>query len=56
MSIPHQHPRLNLLRARDFELFDFVSLGSRQRDGRVRIGDAVLIRRDSDLAADLAWA
>jgi FkbM family methyltransferase len=47
---------LNFLRARDFELFDFVSLGSRQRDGRLRIGDAVLIRRDSDLVADLAWA
>lgn len=46
---------LNFLRARDFELFDFVSLGSRQRDGRLRIGDAVLIRSDSDLIADVAW-
>ena len=47
---------LNFLRARDFELFDFVSLGSRQRDGRLRVGDAVLIRSDSDLVADVGWA
>jgi FkbM family methyltransferase len=47
---------LNFLNARDFELFDFVSLGSRARDGRLRVGDAVLIRRDSDLVADVAWA
>ncbi len=47
---------LNYLQARNFELFDFVSLGSRRRDGRLRVGDAVLIRSDSDLVADLAWA
>ena len=47
---------LNYLSARDFELFDFVSLGSRQRDGRLRIGDAVLVRKDSELLADVNWA
>ena len=47
---------LNFLSARDFELFDFVSLGSRQRDGRLRIGDAVLVRKDSELLADVNWA
>jgi FkbM family methyltransferase len=47
---------LNFLNARDFELFDFVSLGSRQRDGRLRIGDAVLVRKDSELMADVRWA
>lgn len=47
---------LNFLNARDFELFDFVSLGSRQRDGRLRIGDAVLVRKDSELLADVNWA
>ena len=47
---------LNFPSARDFELFDFVSLGSRQRDGRLRIGDAVLVRKDSELLADVNWA
>jgi FkbM family methyltransferase len=47
---------LNFLSARNFELFDFVSLGSRQRDGRLRIGDAVLVRKDSELLADVRWA
>jgi FkbM family methyltransferase len=47
---------LNFLRDRHFELFDFVSLGSRQRDGRLRIGDAVWIRSDSELLADVSWA
>ena len=47
---------LNFLSARDFELFDFVSLGSRRRDGRLRIGDAVLVRKDSALLADVSWA
>ena len=42
--------------SRDFELFAFVSLGSRQRDGRLRIGDAVLVRKDSELLADANWA
>jgi FkbM family methyltransferase len=46
---------LNFLNARDFELFDFVSLGSRQRDGRLRIGDAVLVRKDSTLLSDVGW-
>jgi len=47
---------LNYFKARNFDLFDFVSLGSRRRDGRLRVGDAVPIRSDSDLVADLAWA
>jgi FkbM family methyltransferase len=47
---------LKFLDARGFELFDFVSLGSRRRDGRLRVGDAVLVRSDSELVNDVAWA
>lgn len=47
---------VNFLRARNFALFDFVSLGSRRRDGRLRVGGAVLVRSDSDLVADVSWA
>jgi hypothetical protein len=42
--------------SRDFELFAFVSLGSRQRDGRRRIGDAVLVRKDGELLTDVNGA
>jgi FkbM family methyltransferase len=39
-----------------FELHDFASLFPRRRDGRLRTLDAVFVRRDSPLAADLRWA
>jgi FkbM family methyltransferase len=47
---------VNFLAERGFEIFDVVSLGSRRRDGRLRIGDVVWVRRDSALAADVSWA
>ena len=43
------------LDARDFALFDFAALASRARDLRLRIGDAIFVRRDSPLAKDVSW-
>ena len=43
-----------LLAERGFALFDFASLSSRLRDQRLWLGDAVFIRRDSPLAADIS--
>jgi len=43
------------LDARDFALFDFAALASRARDLRLRIGDAVFVRRSSPLAKDVSW-
>ncbi len=39
-----------------FDLFDIVGLAGRTRDGRLRQGDFVFVRRGSILAADTAWA
>ena len=39
-----------------FVLYDFAALASRRRDGRLRLGDVVFVRRDSALAADDSWA
>jgi FkbM family methyltransferase len=46
---------LVFLEARGFMLYDFDMLSSRQRDRRLRIGDAIFVRRDSALAEDV-WA
>jgi len=43
------------LDARGFALCDFAALASRARDLRLRIGDAIFIRRDSRLAKDVSW-
>ncbi len=43
------------LRSCGFELYDFAALGSRRRDRRLRTGDAVFVRADSPLAADVRW-
>jgi len=43
------------LEARGFALFDFAALGSRARDLRLRIGDAIFVRRDSPLEQDVSW-
>jgi len=43
------------LGARGFALFDFAALGSRARDLRLRIGDAIFVRRDSPLEQDVSW-
>jgi FkbM family methyltransferase len=47
---------LAFVRDRGFELLDIVALGSRRRDGRLRSGDVMFARRDSDLLADVRWA
>ena len=47
---------LSALDAEGFELYDFAALGSRARDGRLRVGDAIFVRRGGTLAADDGWA
>ena len=43
-----------LLNREGFDLFDFASLSSRRRDGRLRMGDSVFVRRESELGGGLA--
>ncbi len=43
------------LAASGFQLYDFATLGARVRDKRLRLGDAIFVRRDSPLAADVGW-
>lgn len=38
-----------------FEMYDVAALGSRPRDGRLRIGDVVFVRQDGALASDRSW-
>jgi hypothetical protein len=38
------------------ELFDVASLTSRPRDGRLRMGDIVFVRRNTPLVRDVSWA
>ena len=42
--------------ANGFDLFDVASLAGRHRDGRLRQGDLIVVRRGSPLLADTAWA
>ncbi|MBI3399839.1 MAG: FkbM family methyltransferase [Acidobacteria bacterium] len=44
-----------VLASHGFELYDFATLGARRRDNRLRLGDPIFVRRDSPLAADVAW-
>jgi len=44
-----------LLAGHGFDLYDFGMLASRPRDRRLRIGDAMFVRRDSPLATDVRW-
>jgi len=39
-----------------FVLYDFAALGSARRNGRLRLGDAVFVRRGSTLVTDDRWA
>jgi FkbM family methyltransferase len=39
-----------------FDLFDIASLSGRPRDNRLREGDLVFVRRDSQISTDIAWA
>lgn len=45
----------SFLRERGFHLYDFASLSGRTRDGRLRMGDAVFVREDSELRRDTSW-
>lgn len=47
---------VNFFDQRGFDLFDVVGLSGRTRDGRLRQGDFVFVRRGSDLSLDGAWA
>lgn len=38
-----------------FDLYDVASLSQRPRDQRLRMGDIVFVRRDSELVADRSW-
>jgi len=44
-----------LMAASGFQLYDFATMGARPRDKRLRQGDAIFVRRDSPLAADVSW-
>jgi FkbM family methyltransferase len=46
---------LAFLRRYGFELYDFAALYPRPRDGRLRMGDVVFVRKDSPLVADTHW-
>lgn len=43
------------LEARDLALYEIASLSGRGRDGRLRMGDAVFVRRGSTLHRDVGW-
>jgi FkbM family methyltransferase len=46
---------LGFLGDRGFELYDFAALSPRPRDRRLKMGDVVFVRRDSELLADRGW-
>jgi FkbM family methyltransferase len=46
---------MNFMRARGFELYDLACLSERPRDMRLRMGDVVFVRADSELMVDTAW-
>lgn len=46
---------LAYMRQSDFELYDIAALSARPRDWRLRTGDVLFIRRNSDLHRDVSW-
>ena len=46
---------LNFMRERGFELYDIACLSQRPRDMRLRMGDVVFVRGNSELMRDTAW-
>ena len=46
---------LAFLRERGFEIYDIACLSQRPRDMRLRMGDVVFVRNDSQLLADRSW-
>ncbi len=47
---------VDLLDRHGFELFDVAALSSRTRDGRLRQGDLIFVRRGSPVSRDTRWA
>ncbi len=47
---------LDRVRESDFDLFDIAALAPRLRDGRLRSGDVVFVRRGSPLTLDVIWS
>lgn len=47
---------INFFDENGFDLFDVAGLSGRARDGRLRQGDFVFVRRGSAFSADTAWA
>lgn len=43
------------LRDRGFDFHDVACLASRRRDGRLRMGDVLFVRKGSELGADVRW-
>lgn len=46
---------LNFARDKGFELYDVARLSQRPRDMRLRMGDILFVRADSQLMTDTAW-
>jgi|CXWL01.1.fsa_nt_gi FkbM family methyltransferase len=46
---------LLFLRDRGFDFHDVACLASRRRDGRLRMGDVLFVRKGSELGADVRW-
>jgi hypothetical protein len=44
------------VRALEFDLYDIAAMAGRPRDERLRMGDAVFVRRGHPLVADTRWA
>ncbi len=47
---------MTILGERGFAFYDVAALASRPRDGRLRLGDVVFVRRGSPLMGDNRWA
>jgi len=48
--------RIAFFDTKGFDVFDLAALTGRQRDGRLRQGDLIVVRRGSPLLPDSAWA
>jgi FkbM family methyltransferase len=46
---------LEFFRQRGFEIYDIACLSQRPRDMRLRMGDVIFVRNDSQLLADRSW-
>ena len=46
---------LEFFKEREFEIYDIACLSQRPRDMRLRMGDVIFVRNDSQLLADRSW-